>query len=581
MPKRLPAKQAISDMRRLAVSLSARWEAGDAGAMDDVRAFHPRFAGGEVPGGRLSDADARLVTARTYGFATWRQLEAFVTHSEDGSDFQRLACLNYFESDRPANRERARAMLDSDPSLGTRDIWSAACVGDAQSLAGFLDADESLAGRRGGHFDWEPLLYACYSRLSLPGRSTLAVARLLIERGADPNAYFMWGGQYRFTALTGAFGEGEMGPVNQPEHEEYEALARLLLDAGAHPNDSQALYNTMFTPGSKCLETLLEYGLSGEDRNNWLLEEDGKLVENPEQVLGYQLQWAVRNGHVERARLLIDHGADLTIDAGDGRTLFTAALRAGHPDLAQYLADHGAATSNLGAADRLVAACMSEDVETIRMLLRAEPDLVQRAQAADPQLLVDAAGSNRLAAVRLMLESGFDPNPGDNTPTTPLHQAAFHGHVEMAELLLDAGARLGTRDAHHAGTPLQWAMVAGQTGMQTYLASRETGIFDAVLCDDADRIAELLDGDPELLEMTIRDELAHDQRDVDDWQTPLAFAVLRNRTAAARLLLERGARRDLRDGVGRSLTEIAIESASPEIAALLRTSRQGSWDSGH
>ena len=150
------------------------------------------------------------------------------------------------------------------------------------------------------------------------------------------------------------------------------------------------------------------------------------------------------------------------------------------------------------------------------------------------------------------------------------------------ELLLEAGARLGTRDAHHAGTPLQWAMVAGQTGMQTYLASRETGIFDAVLCDDAGRVAELLDGDPELLEKTIRDELAHGQRDVDDWQTPLAFAVLRSRTAAARLLLlERGARRDLRDGVGRSLTEIAIESASPEIAALLRTSRQGSWDSGH
>ena len=172
------------------------------GAMDEVRAFHPRFAGGEVPDGGLSDADARLVTARTYGFATWRQLEAFVTHSDDGSDFQQLACLSYFESDRPANRERAREMLASDPALGTRDIWSAACVGDAQCVASFLEADGSLAGRRGGYFDWEPLLYACYSRLDLPGRSTLAVARLLIARGADPNAHFMWGGQYRFTALT-------------------------------------------------------------------------------------------------------------------------------------------------------------------------------------------------------------------------------------------------------------------------------------------------------------------------------------------------------------------------------------------
>ena len=96
--------------------------------------------------------------------------------------------------------------------------------------------------------------------------------------------------------------------------------------------------------------------------------------------------------------------------------------------------------------------------------------LVERVQAADPQLLVDAAGSNRLAAVRLMLELGFDPNPG--TPTAPLHQVAFHGHVKMAELLLEAGAKLDTRDAYHAGTPLEWAVVAGQTDMQTFLASR-------------------------------------------------------------------------------------------------------------
>ena len=151
----------------------------------------------------------------------------------------------------------------------------------------------------------------------------------------------------------------------------------------------------------------------------------------------------------------------------------------------------------------------------------------------------------------------------------------------MAELLLEAGARLGTRDAHHAGTPLQWAMVAGQTGMQTYLASRETGIFDAVLCDDADRIAELLDGNPELLDTTIRDELARDQRDSDDWQTPLAFAVLRNRTAAVTLLLDRGARTDVTDRDGRSLSEVAGESASQEIVALLKDSQQGSRDSGH
>ena len=474
MPRKLPANHSISALRELAASLRERWQAGDADAIVEVRALRPGFAtANEGSGGVFSDEEAELVTARRYGFATWRQLEAFVALEGGGSDFQQLACLSYFHSDRAANRERARSMLDADPTLGTRDIWSAACVGNARAAAGFLDADPSLVGRRGGYFDWEPLLYACYSRLDLPGGSTFAVARLLVERGADPNAYFMWGGQYRFTALTGVFGEGEMGPVNQPQHGYCDALARLLLDAGADPNDGQALYNTMFTPGSKCLEMLLEYGLSDQDRNNWLLEEDGRLVENPEPVLGYQLRWAVRNHHVERARLLIDHGADLSIDAGDGRTLFEAASRGGHPDLAQYLADHGAATTTLDAVGRFVAACMSVDQDTARMLLEEHSDLVERAQAADPQLLVDAAGSNRLDAMRLMLALGFDPNTGDRTPAAPLHQAAFHGHLEMVKLLLDMGAKPDVRDAHHAGTPLEWAAVAGQAEVEAYLESRQ------------------------------------------------------------------------------------------------------------
>ena len=437
-------------------------------------ALHPSLASAAAgPGGVFSDEDAKLVVARRYGFGTWRQLKAFVALEDGETDFQTLACLSYFDSDRVGNRERAQSMLKSDPTLGNRDIWSAACVGDARAVAAFLDADPSLANRRGGFFDWEPLLYACYSRLDRAGGSTLAVARLLVERGADPDAHLMLGGQFRFTALTGAFGEGEMGPLNQPQHPHCDALARLLLDAGADPNDGQALYNTMFTPGSKCLEMLLEYGLSAEHRNNWLLEEeDGQLVKNPEPVFSYQLRWAVRNHHVERAKLLIDRGADLSIDAVDGRTLHLAAMRGGHAELAQYLAEHGAPVTPLDIEDRFAAACMSADEAAARTLLESQPDLVALVQKADSLLIVDAAGSNRLAAMRLMLALGFDPNTTGATPSAPLHQAAFRGHLEMVKLLLDWGAEPDARDVHHDGTPLEWAAVAGQAEVEAYLAGR-------------------------------------------------------------------------------------------------------------
>ena len=240
--------------------------------------------------------------AHRYGFLTWRQLEVHVDQPapREDADFLHLACLNYHH-DRPVFRQRAREMLVRDPSLAERDIWHAACVGAADEVARMLDADPSLIEARGGWFDWEPLLYAAYARLDLPGRSTLTVARQLVERGANPNAFYMWGGDCRFTALTGAFGEGEQGPVNQPPHPEWEEFARLLLDAGAGPNDGQALYNRMFIRDDRCLEMLLEYGLNCEHRINW---RSGK-----GRVLDYQLDWAVRNNHVARAELLVEHGA--------------------------------------------------------------------------------------------------------------------------------------------------------------------------------------------------------------------------------------------------------------------------------
>ena len=514
-------------------------------------------------------SEARQAVATEYGFATWRQLVAYVTHPGDFSDFLLLSCLAYFQTDRVDNVERARRMLESDPALGSRDIWHASCVGDVATVVRLLDEDPSLVNRRGGHFDWEPLLYACYSRLNVSGRSTLGVAGLLIERGADPNCHYMWGGQYRFTALTGAFGEGEMGPVNQPPHEHSVALAGLLLEAGADPNDGQALYNTMFTPGHECLSMLLDHGLNREHRNNWRwARKDGVYAENPDRTLDYQLNWAVQKHHVERAKLLIDHGADVTGRTADGKTLFEAAVRAGHPDLARTLAAHGADPVELDDAARLVGACLAGDAQSARRIVEGNPGLIARVQQAEPDLVVDAAGSNRHEAVRLMADLGFElGRVGD---IAPLHQAAFQGHLGLAELLLAKGASLNVRDNHHAATPLQWARTAGCSDVADYLENLPIGVFDAVVAGNLDRLNSLVDDDPSTLESTIGGERGGDGTHDADWQTPLAFAVLRRQSAAVRLLLERGARVDVKDGDGRRLIDIARADSTQEIVDLLR-----------
>ena len=187
------------------------------------------------------------------------------------TDFLRLACLTY-DTDGPDRWAEARALLDAHPDLPAASIHAAAAAADARAVAAHLAGDRHAARREGGTFGWPPLLYLTYSRLDRAAdeAAVLGVARLLLDAGADPDSGFLWHGLATpFTALTGAFGGGEGGIVDQPHHPHARALARLLLDAGADPNDGQTLYNRMFEPDDSHLVLLFEHGLGQGDGGPW------------------------------------------------------------------------------------------------------------------------------------------------------------------------------------------------------------------------------------------------------------------------------------------------------------------------
>lgn len=81
----------------------------------------------------------------------------------------------------------------------------------------------------------------------------------------------------------------------------------------------------------------------------------------------------------------------------------------------------------------------------------------------------------RVEIVRILLEAGEDPNrynPG-HSHSTPLHQAAGYGTLELVKLLLEFGARPETRDILWKGTPADWAHHVGRTEMEGYLRPLE------------------------------------------------------------------------------------------------------------
>jgi ankyrin repeat protein len=396
-----------------------------------------------------------------------------VTADSDADRFLQLACLNYYD-DEPARWDQARQILARDPGVATGSVYVAAAIADIAELRRVLAFDPAAAAREGGPFRWEPLCYLAYARHD-PGISreaTLEAARLLLVAGADPNAGYLWHGlPSPFTALTGVFGEGELGPVRQPRHPHSLALARLLLEAGADPNDAQALYNRMFQPGNDHLELLLEFGLGTGGDGPWY-RRLGDALDPPAGLLRGQLAWAITHGMAERVRLLVEHGTDVTSPLDNGATATAMAATTGHAELVDYLVAHGAPPLQLPPGDEFVAAALAADRARLDQLLAGDPALAGEVRAARPALVTWAAACGRPAAVELLAELGFDVNakgrtdvPSDQPWQTALHKAAEDGNLELARTLLRLGADPNIHDERFDSTPLGWARYSGHQAL--------------------------------------------------------------------------------------------------------------------
>ncbi len=156
--------------------------------------------------------------------------------------------------------------------------------------------------------------------------------------------------------------------------------------------------------------------------------------------------------------LLCDHGADRDKAAEAAAILFEMeAVRA--------LLVRGARLT------LPLAAALGRTDDARALLPKADPD--QRHLA-----LALAAQYGHLAVVRLLLDAGEDTNRfnpvGGHSHSTPLHQAAGNGHIEVVKLLVQRGARLDVKDILFGGTPAGWANYAGRKEVDEYLRSFKT-----------------------------------------------------------------------------------------------------------
>jgi hypothetical protein len=113
-----------------------------------------------------------------------------------------------------------------------------------------------------------------------------------------------------------------------------------------------------------------------------------------------------------------------------------------------------------------LAAAMGKINEAGLLLKKADAD--QRHLA-----LAIASQYGHTEIVRLLLDAGEDPNRfnpvGGHSHSTPLHQAAGNGHLDVVKLLIARGAKPDVKDILFGGTPAGWANHAGHKHVESYL----------------------------------------------------------------------------------------------------------------
>ncbi|MGH9148369.1 MAG: ankyrin repeat domain-containing protein, partial [Vicinamibacterales bacterium] len=439
----------------------------------------------------------RVLTERGAGSRTRED----TLRAERITTFLQFACWDHHVHGKARYRMHDRAaqrILAEDPSIGRDSIYTAIVCGNQHEVARLLAARPDRARERGGPRDWTPILYLAYTRLTnLPTiENALAIAQLLVDHGANPNDFYM-AGDAQYSVLTGVAGEGEQDSPRQP----YAAsLFELLLERGAEPFDIQVLYDTHFSGDVLWwLELVYTHTVQAGRGAAWK-DPDWPMFDMGGYGSGarFLLEMAVKKRDTRLAEWLLAHGANPNAaPARDRRfpkrSLYELALIDDFAEMADLLARYGAlqSTPALDEHERFLRACMRLDRVEARRLSIAHPEYLQT-----PAAMFEAAKRDRPDVLALLLELGFPLEVQDTTGKRALHEAAASNALLAAAFLVERGAAIDPRESMYDATPIGWAAHGDHTEMVRFLSRSSRDIGTLCINGYVDRVREILMKEP-------------------------------------------------------------------------------------
>jgi ankyrin repeat protein len=502
--------------------------------------------------------DVQLALAREYGLPGWGALrqaldELALARRSSAERVEIVLRSAAWGGDRTA----AARIIGRWPEISSVNLLIATVAGHLDEVERRLASNPSAATKKGGPLDREPLLYLTYARLPGGDAHAVGIATALLDRGADANAAWLddWGNP--FTALTGVIGNGE---IDEPPHPKANELAALLIERGANPFDTQALYNTAVTRDDV---TWLELLWSASERrgalDRWREVPTGRRIGGsiPMSALDYLLGVAVSHHHPLRAEWLLKHGANPnTLHSYSRQPVRDVALGNGNQRLADLLEKHGAEATPLRAPAAFMSACMRLDEATARALLAEHSFGLHHAH---PMLVAASAG--RADAVALLLKLGVPVDVADGSQRRGLHSAVERNSLEVVKLLVAHGADVDRPTTRYPG-PLGWAAHFKRPEIAAFLAPLSRDVHSLVRLGMRERLLELFAADPSLVNAA----------DPKSSATPL-FALPDDEDAAADMaafLLSHGANPRARNKDGVTPEQAARQRGLIDAADLLQ-----------
>jgi ankyrin repeat protein len=400
------------------------------------------------------------------------------------------------------------------------------------------------------------------------------IVALLVTNGAEINAHGVWGR----TALHFAANRGDAKMV--------EFLLKHKADVKARDEDGFA--PIIQARGADVIKLLLAYGadINAHGGANTVFSQT---LENPKTAGDGVLELLLTNGvdvtvsgteglsqlvlfsdDTNTMKLLVPYYVGSTNPAG--LKLLQQAL-----EVAMDLTSPKMASAILSASMRLEtnsiqkAARLGDDA-TVRSLLAAQPDLVNKKDSLGWAPLHTAAIAGQITVAETLLANRANPNLQDDTGNTPLLWAAYFGHSKLVELLLRHKADMeikGNTVFNASGdnevTPLDFAIQQGFTSIAVMLITNGANLGSHKHWGDTPLHIAVSVENVEVTKLLLGAN-GNARRGANYQQSPLDIAVKGNSPEIVHLLIANGVNLQTQMAGGGTLFHVWSSKGNPAIA---------------